>query len=245
MIPGIFAAQGGGGSPSPGGDPYWANVVSLLHFNGTDGSTVFPDQKGRIWTPVGNSRIDTSQSKFGGASGLFDGTGDCLQSPHSADWHLHGKFTVEAWIRPNTVSKQMSICSHRENAGLNGFMFQLTAAGKLGFQYSNNNPALGNSWVNFAGATTLGIGVWSHVAATFDDTTLRLFINGVLDGSTTTFAGSRADTVSTPLYIGRDRDGNTTRDWNGHIDELRVTNGAARYTSSFTPPDEPFPNGPA
>jgi len=29
-------------------------------------------------TPVGNAQIDTAQSKFGGASGLLDGTGDYI-----------------------------------------------------------------------------------------------------------------------------------------------------------------------
>ena len=46
----------------------------LLHCNGTDGSTTFTDEIGKTVTANGNAQIDTAQSKFGGASGLFDGT---------------------------------------------------------------------------------------------------------------------------------------------------------------------------
>jgi hypothetical protein len=39
-------------------------------------------------TAVGNAQVDTAQSKFGGASGLFDGTSGYLTSPHSNNWDL-------------------------------------------------------------------------------------------------------------------------------------------------------------
>ncbi|MGE3429317.1 MAG: phage tail protein, partial [Hyphomicrobiaceae bacterium] len=71
-----------------GEDEYWNNVIALLHMDGTNGSTTFTDQKGHTFTATGNAQISTAQSKFGGASALFDGTGDLVSSADHADWAL-------------------------------------------------------------------------------------------------------------------------------------------------------------
>ncbi len=57
--------------------------------NGADGSTTFTDSAtggSHTWTAYGNAQIDTAQNKFGGASGLFDGSGDYIDTPDSPDW---------------------------------------------------------------------------------------------------------------------------------------------------------------
>src|SRR5512140_3292044 len=80
-------------------------TVSLLHMNGSDGSTVFWDESARLWTAAGNARIDTAQSKFGGASALFAGTGGYINTADSADWDTGpGDFTVDLWVRWNVVA---------------------------------------------------------------------------------------------------------------------------------------------
>jgi len=53
-----------------------------------------------VVTVEGNAQIDTAQSMFGGASGLFDGTGDYLSLANSDDWDLGtGAWTIDFWIR--------------------------------------------------------------------------------------------------------------------------------------------------
>jgi len=81
-------------------------TVALLHMNGTDAATAFTDETGKTWTAQGNAQIDTGQSKFGGASGLFDGTGDYIDTPDSTDWQLDGGadanlWTIDFWVRFN------------------------------------------------------------------------------------------------------------------------------------------------
>src|SRR3990167_5787652 len=82
-----------------------ADTKLLLHMDGADASTTFTDEVGHVFTPAGNAQIDTAQSKFGGASGLFDGTGDYITTPNSADFDPGtGSFTAEMWIRPAALT---------------------------------------------------------------------------------------------------------------------------------------------
>lgn len=91
-----------------GGDPYWANVVSLLHMDGANGSTTFTDQKGKTWTPNGNVQISTAQSVFGGSSAAFDGVNDSLSIASHADFGFGtGDWTVECFVRQTTTAAQV------------------------------------------------------------------------------------------------------------------------------------------
>ncbi len=69
-------------------DPYWANVVLLMHMDDELGNVKFIEEKGKIVTVNGNSKLVSTQSKFGGYSGYFDGTGDYLSIPGSTDFSL-------------------------------------------------------------------------------------------------------------------------------------------------------------
>ena len=77
---------------------------------------------------------------------------------------------------------------------------------------------------------------WHHVAVTWDGSTYRAFLDGVLEGST---SNSNAPIASSqPVRVGY----NTNTHWfGGYISNVRwVTNGGAIYTSNFTPPTEPL-----
>ena len=65
-----------------------ANTKSLLHFDGANNSTTFTDETGKTWTAHGNAKISTAQYKFPTGSGLFDGTGDYIDTPDHADFNF-------------------------------------------------------------------------------------------------------------------------------------------------------------
>ncbi|MBC7162689.1 MAG: hypothetical protein H5U26_11375 [Immundisolibacter sp.] len=91
-----------------GADPYWANVLFCLLFNGDNGSTTIIDAKGHTVTAYGGAALSTAQSKFGGSSCYFDGIDDRVQidfTPGEED--LGQTFTLEAWINLDTLSTYM------------------------------------------------------------------------------------------------------------------------------------------
>lgn len=227
-------------NPNSGGDPYFANVVALLHFDGADGSTTFPDViTGTNFTGSGNAQIDTAQSKFGGASLLLDGTGDFIFHADRAAYTLTGvDFCIEAWIRFNGApSGQQAIVSHyNTTASQRSWIFYWVSNTLNLITNTNGGTTPGNVTTTSSTWTPSG-NTWYHVAVTKSGTTLRFFVDGALISSHTHNTGifdTNADFI-----IGRSAGGS---DFNGWMDEFRFTVGNARYTAAFTAPTAPFPD---
>jgi hypothetical protein len=190
---------------------------------------------GRIVTPVGATQIDTAQSKFGGASGLFDGTADYLTLADSTDWNLGtSDFTIDLWARFSALSN-----AH--------FWMQGAGTTYIRFWYDNVGHTIGfgeldGAWqVLFQGSWSPSINTWYHLEVVRSGTTTwKMFINGTaITFSLVSGSASRSiATKSQPAYIGADVDGGEAL--NGWIDEFRFSNGIARHTSDFTPPTEEY-----
>lgn len=214
-------------------DPQWANVVSLLHFEGSNGSTTFTESASvGTYNVSGNAQISTARSKFGSASGLFDGNADFLVQTGSHNRiDPSNDFTVEAWIYRNGTGHDVLVtCYDNDSAG---WLFGVGGTDKL-YLFVNNG-----SFNGISSTASVPVGAWTHVAGTKQGNTLRVFIDGSLEGSLTMEAngvnGAASVRVGTDLL-------DTTRDFNGNMDELRLTRNVARYTASFTPPTAAFPN---
>jgi len=181
-------------------------------------------------TAYGNARISTAQSKFGGASGLFDGSGDYLSTPDSADWYFGtGDFTIDFWVRFNSVATSLGIYSQwLANNFVEAIWHQPT--GTFYFDSVSAGVQLfisGFSW-------TLLVNTWYHIAVVRSGTNILLFLNGVLQ-STTAIGTTSLPDINAALHLGV-WDNAGAIYFNGWLDEPRVSKGVARWTSNFTPP---------
>ena len=219
-------------------DPFTPGPTAalLLHFDGTNGSTTFTDSSPNALTVTanGNAQISTAQSKFGGASGYFDGSSDLGFTPTDATRFGTGDFTVEFWLyitgSPNDNQVVISFCAWPNTSG---------------FVINYSNTTLGV----FTGGFTDSFfyprpasNSWHHCAVCRTSGSVVLYIDGVETppaSTTGSLAGNYTDGLQ---YVGRPTDVNYYK-LNGYIDELRITKGVARYTANFTPPTAPFPNG--
>lgn len=215
-------------------DPNWSSVTSLLHFNGADGSTTFTDETGRAWTPTNGAKISTAASRFGGSSlgvGAVNGVPNSyITTASSADFaYGTGDFTWEAFIyrAANPASNEYIL----DHGAVNGGTLFVASSGKVG--YYNPTTGLGALYTPASSASIIILSSWNHITATRSAGITRLFVNGVN-------VAQAADTHNwsgpTSLSIGK---GNS---WNGHIDEVRITKGVARYTGNFVVPSSEFPN---
>jgi hypothetical protein len=219
------------GQPVPN-DPNFAFNSLLLHGNGTNGSTVITDSSGspKTVTAVGNAQISTAQSKFGGASIAFDGSGDYLTVLNSSQFNFGvDDFTIEAWCYRTSTATAFEIVSYG-NPGADGLFFGSTTSA-ISF---GTGPAV----VLASSSTSLALNVWTHIAVTRSSNVTRVFANGIA-GATTTNALNNLNST-TVFRVGINRAVNVFA--TGYIDDLRITKGVARYTANFTPPTAPFPD---
>jgi hypothetical protein len=77
----------------------------------------------------------------------------------------------------------------------------------------------------FSSNATLVTSTWTHVAVTWDGTNLRIYINGILDNTSSNFAGQTPTAFSSPL-IGNEGNGNTARSWSGRLYGIALYNYA-------------------
>ena len=226
-----------GGAASAGTtDLDFASVSLLLHMDGSNGSTTFTDSSTNAVTVTanGNAQIGTAQSKFGGASALFDGSGDYLSVSSNAVFNVSGAaFTAECWVRAANVSQNGgAFFSSRIDVIYAPFEVRIDGSG---VSWLIANDAV-NNWVSLSSkASVISASTWHHVALVGTGSTLTFYVDGV---SALTTSQPTWTSANRPLYIGAGGDAA----FNGHIDEFRFTKGVARYTSNFTPPTEPFPD---
>jgi hypothetical protein len=200
------------------------NTALLLNF--TNAGIYDATSKNDLET-VGNAQISTTQSKFGGSSISFDGTGDWLLIPDQPPQRIGtGNFTVEMWVYRNS-SGTYGLAG--KGTGTTGWLVSLNSSNQVVFTY-------GSSTITSSG--TVSATTWTHIAVVREGTNTnqtKIYIGGSNDGTGTV---STDFNQTNSMYIGADRTGGSAA--NAYVQDVRITN-YARYTANFTPPTAAFP----
>lgn len=215
--------------PSTISDPYFSNVVLLMHMDGANGGAIFTDSSSfsRAMTANGGATTSSAKVKFGTASFASNGSTTFVTTPTSSDFAFGtGDFTIEAWcfitggVENDVVGTQYAP----------GFLAKFGSAGMFIWVAGVNKTI---------SLSVPSLNTWHHCVWERSAGVIYYAIDGVLytgPASTESIAAG-----SLPLAVSSYNDG-TGEFFNGYIDDLRITNGIARYTSNFTPPTAPFPN---
>jgi hypothetical protein len=202
-------------------------VGSSLCLNFTNAGIIDSTTKNVLET-VGNAQISTTQWRFGGRSIFFNGSANTyLFSPYSQFLNFGaGAFTVELWFYQTASAGFQTLIGQRLITNFCPFLIAVNG-GTLQLYMSSNN----SSW-NLANAMSLGavaLNTWYHVALVRDGSTIKAYVNGAQAGTTVTSSAS-LNNSAVGLGIG----GNDL--FSGYIDDVRITNGVARYTANFNVP---------
>jgi hypothetical protein len=189
-------------------------LVAAYSFNEGTGTTVADASGNGNHGTISNATWSAS-GKYGAALS-FNGSTSRIDIPDSPSLDLTTGMTMEAWVRPTTLSAWRTVLMKEQPAGL---VYGL---------YANSDTNRPSAHVNLGsetdtrGTAQLALNTWTHLAATYDGSTLRIFVNGV-QASSRTLGGSILTSASA-LRIG----GNSI--WGeyfaGLIDEVRIYNRA-------------------
>jgi len=207
--------------PTPGGiGGIDANTVLMLHMDGDFGDT------GHDVTSNGNPQFSTAQSKFGGSSMYFDGSGDYLTIPTSTDWDFGtDDFTIDFWSKFDNLDNKVVI----------GRWVQAGGAERWIIQWKEDNST--NRFSLFKDETAYNFNVismdtnWHHCAFVFQNPNMTFYFDGVVAG---TVAVGSFPTGARPFTIGALDEAPGVVPYSGYIDELRISKGIARWTSDFS-----------
>ncbi len=222
---------------------------SLLHMNGTDGSPTFTDSASggtHTWTARGTAQIDTAQYKFGGASGLFDGNSDWIDTPTSADFSFGtGDFTIDGWIKFATTTPQQGIVGAFVDSNN---VFQIWFFGNAGAGYNyrwlfyhKDNTTVRGQYICSGDQPNPGTASWHHWAWVRSGSNAYFFLDGTSIALTQTVAWGSLTNINSVYQVGAAKNVAGAQVYvNGWLDEVRISKGIARWTSNFTPPTSEY-----
>ena len=229
-----------------------ADLVLALPFN-TTGGDVSGDINGtssnKVATDTG-ATTSTDQSILYGTSYKFTGGDDYISFSDVNDWYFNGDFTVEGWVwfDADATSNEETIISQWNAAatvattpGYNtGFkIVRHSSDGTITATQSRTNE----THYSVQSSKPLALDRWYHIAVVLSGTTLSLYLDGLLQRSTT--VAGNAHNSGMRLMIGaQDNNGvdsyanssgigayilqNTT-----YLQDFRIYKGVAKYTSNF------------
>jgi hypothetical protein len=203
----------------------------LLHGDGTNGAqnNTFLDSSTNNFTITRNG--NTTQGTFSpygsNWSNYFGGSSDYLSlSGNAALTFGTGDFCIEGWINPTSTSGEKAIIGNVLTNTTTTWVVEI---------YNNYLRIAQYSPILLTSSSTIPANTWTHFAITRSGTTLRLFLNGVLDNSTTN--STNFSDNSTGFRIG---DVPYGAKFGGNISNVRLVKGTAVYTSAFTPSTTPL-----
>ena len=191
-----------------------SGLVAAYSFNEGSGTTV-SDSSGNGNNGTISGATWTTSGKYGSALS-FNGRSSRVIINDSASLHLSSGMTLEAWVSSTSVPASWEDVIYKQND-----IYFLEA----GSSVSKHPPAIGATFAShgdqyLAGVSSLAANTWTHLAATYDGTTLLLYVNGAQVASRGVSDSITSSTQA--LQIGGDAV--YGQYFKGIIDEVRVYN---------------------
>lgn len=225
------------------------NIGDVFHIKGkvnaSDAVAYFDNLEVSIYSVVGNWTLDQGTGGYAndtsgfnnngtitgatwtsdnvsGTALIFDGSGDYVTVPANDSLNATTGFTMATWVKLENTSKSAGLITKTIGGTYNtayqlyydsGRFRSLVAKGGVPFGTQSDSDAVNNTWY--------------YVVSTYDGTTLRLYVNNVLQAST--FAvPSPIDGGSGITYLGTLD--TTTFNFQGKMDEIKIYNYALNST---------------
>ncbi len=203
-------------------DPLQKGMVGYWELDDGSGTSA-ADASGNGNTGTLTNGPTWTTGKINGAVTFNSGAtnGQYIDAGASVDDSITNAFALSAWISPEGLSGQREIMRNDAGNGNRGIDIRTNGAHAEVYTYNGAVRSV-------MGSITLSTSVWTHIVGTYDGTSLKLFVNGVQDGTLST--SGNVVLSSTSLFIGsgvyQGFLAGSQGEFRGKIDEVRVYNRA-------------------
>jgi hypothetical protein len=204
--------------------PADGNTVLLYRFNEGSGTTVIDEKDTYNASWSGTPKYNSTYRKYGlYSAGSFSNSNYASRSGVSVS-----KGTVEAWIYPTVAPSSFVHCFFENGLPMTYHEIGICIDDQTRVQLYQIGT----------GSLTVPLNQWTHVAVTWNGTTIKLYVNGQHD---TSWSSDNALYANQTIFVGRAADGSwggEPMSWDGFIDELRISN-SVKTTFPYVPIPEP------
>ena len=215
---GIVSAHGANGGPDGG-----PSLISLWEANGDALDSIGSNDGALVGGTLFASGVDDQAFSF-------DGINDHVRVPDSSNLNPTTAITLAAWVQFTGKSGQNRDIVSKDGEGSNR-QYLLTAntsnvfRAHVGFSSTTSNSCTNKSQFHFIdGGTAVELNQWYHVAMTYDGSSLKLYVDGVLDKSCDV-SGTMLVTVE-DVRIGGGSTAGPAFHLKGFVDDVRIYDSA-------------------
>lgn len=222
-------------------DGQWDKTVLLLRGGGAVGSKNIVDSKGRTIVNQADTIYSDAQSKYDDTSIYFNGSSAKLVIDAARNLDLiYGDFTIELWVHPTRMQGSSLLDKWGDVRRSYALWMLDTGAIRFGFY---DLASVSDTFVY--GPSPVTSGTWSFISVCRYGNDYRVWVNGVGGDIVTTTKTPNPDSDrmygdgeyrswDVPIIIGANGEDGTSPGtyFKGFIENLRITNGYARYANA-------------
>ncbi len=161
----------------------------------------------------------------------FDGTGDYVSIPDSADWDFGtDDYSIEGWFYLNNNTSQYDLYGRYSGENKNSFLINYQTSKKLRLYAFNSAGTRADSVGTWTSTNTFEPNTWIHVAVVQDNDVLKLYVNGNVEVNLSPFAQNIDNNI--PFYLGTSN--GSAGLLNGKINNFRIFKGRALTQPEIT-----------
>lgn len=222
--------------------PYWGNVRAQLHFDGSNGSTAFPDTGplANAFTAAGTGVLSTATSIFGSAV-FAPGAAGSADAANTNFRVGNNPFTFRFWVRKTSgtwATGEKVICGVWGGSQLS-YLITINALGQPTFYYNGTFPFCPQALPDDTAAHMVSISRLADYSMHCHIDGVRYAMSGTLPG-----AGAIPDPTTQLFRVGNSGASGLFQGatWaNRYLDELEIIIGQSLYTAANYTPSGPFP----
>lgn len=142
----------------------------------------------------------------------FDGNDQITSDSNFTD--VWNNWTVDFWVKLNSVGSYMTFIEREQVGSFQDLEIGVANSGNLWLETDNSTPS------TVLSSNLLNTNEWYNITVTYDGTSKRMFINGVLD--TITSDPNAQVSLNAPLRIGYHSNAGSRQYLDGILDDIRI-----------------------